>query len=84
MLHAKGQLVSTHHDTGPSQQSSEGGAAGDGWVPEALPSAPSPVRRGDVRLQIGGRTVFAVYVSPVIVTGMSVGLGLLGWGRWPW
>lgn len=41
------------------------------------------MRRRDVRLQVGGRTVFAVYVSPVIVTAISVGLGLLGWGQWP-
>jgi len=82
VLHTKGQLVSTHHDTGSSQQSSADGPAGEAWVPEA-PSVPSPLRRGDVRLQVGGRTVFAVYVSPVIVTAVSVGLGLLGWGHWP-
>jgi len=81
VLCAKGQLVSTHHDTGSSQQSSADGPAGGAWVPEVPPPS---VRRGDVRLQVGGRTVFAVYVSPVIVTAVSVGVGLLGWGRWPW
>lgn len=74
--------MSTHHDTGSSQQSPDGDPAGGNWVPEA--SSPASVRRGDLRLQVGGRTVFAVYVSPVIVTGVSVGVGLLGWGHWPW
>lgn len=76
--------MSTHHDTGSGQQASADGPAGGAWVPEAPPSTNSALGRGGVQLQIGGRTVFAVYVSPVIVTVVSAGLGLLGWSNWPW
>lgn len=77
--------MSTHHDTGSRQQSPADAATGDVWPTEAPPSLPSSLRRGDVRLQIGGRTVFAVYASPAIVTAvLSAGLGLMGWGHVPW
>lgn len=85
--HAKGQLVSTHHGTGSSQQSPGESPAGGPWVPEAPPSTSSSVRRANVQLLIGGHTVFAVYISPAIVagaTGASLVLGAVSWSHWPW
>jgi hypothetical protein len=85
--HAKGQLVSTHHGTGSSQQPPGHGPADDVWGPEAPSSTSAHVRRANVQLLVGGRTVFAVYISPAIVAGAAVAslvLGAASWGHWPW
>lgn len=79
--------MSTHHDTGSGQQSPGESPAGGAWIPEAPPSTSSSARRANVQLLIGGRTVFAVYISPAIVagaTGGSLVLGAVSWGHWPW
>jgi hypothetical protein len=79
--------VSTHHGTGSSQQPPRHGPADDAWGPEAPSSTSAHVRRANVQLLIGGRTVFAVYISPAIVAGTAVAslvLGAASWGHWPW
>lgn len=80
----KGHLVTAYHGTPSSGESPPRNPATNGLISDVPTGTASVVPREGVHIQIGGRTVLAVYVSPVIAAGASLLLGLAGWGYWPW
>ncbi|MEU9335114.1 hypothetical protein AB0D49_18380 [Streptomyces sp. NPDC048290] len=84
--------MSSNHGTRDGDQSpSISPTPADRGAEAALePAAPVP-RRGlqiqfghGLHVELGGRTLLSVYVSPLVATGVSIAAGLASWGFGPW
>ncbi|MCX4666539.1 hypothetical protein OG453_07625 [Streptomyces sp. NBC_01381] len=84
--------MSSNHGTHEGDQSPSNIPAPVGRGAEAAPEPAAPVPRRGLQIQfnhgllveLGGRTLLSVYVSPLVATGATALAALAGWGLGPW
>ncbi|MFD3667104.1 hypothetical protein [Streptomyces sp. NPDC058672] len=84
--------MSSNHGTDGGYQSPSNSPTLVDRGAEATPEPAAPVPRRGLQIQfshglhveLGGRTLLSVYVSPLIATGVSIVAGLASWGFGPW